>query len=537
MSHLRLTRFRARTVWLHRAPRAKVLLEVTGRALAGLALAAAVFLLVRYPRWWTLFMDRVAFVAWSDPKVPLLTNVQDRWGKYPAPPDFSTGDEPAVRRYLEVWPEVAAIQCRDAFRKTWVRRQGRLVPLDSTRDARLLAWFAVAAGLDPGDTLCPADTLETDHARSPRLVFAGEKWLVLKRWDIGSPEVEGILREALPKPSPIRLGFLPEGVHPRREAPPQPWGAWPSLQIDSRRIAESQWSEVSTNMFGEVWNVFIVPSPTVQASFAAAHRRHLLWGVLQSLGMAGLGGLLWAWRRRKARARKLEADRLAALAHSLKTPLAVLKMQCDLLRFSPGGLVELRGGLLELSEEVDQLTTMIENGLRLFKASHFGGTDGFCEPLGPAWFEDVAGDMEASFQNRSRKILLELYGASAWASPATLQVALQTVLENSLQHGGGMTRLAISQEGRRVLIRVQDQGPGLSEKNLRRLAQGPLRSDNPTANGLGLSLLARIAEEEGWGVELSTKEGEGLTVVLQVPAAPSGLQGTAYHAEDPDHRG
>lgn len=526
MSHLRLTRFRARTGWHHWDPRTRTLLDGAGKVLAGLVLVAIAFLLVRFPRSYARVMDARALEAWSHPKIPLYSAVSDRWGKYPAPPAFWTGDEPDVHRYLEAWPEVVAMQRRDASRRTWVRDQGRLVPLDAASHARLLAWFEVAVHLDPGDTLCPAEDQEADHAKSPRLIFAGEQWLVLKRWDIGSPAAERSLREALPKPSPIRLGFLPEGVRPRREDPPQPWGAWPNLQIDAHRIAESRWTEVRTNMFGDIWNVFIVPSPDEMAALAAAHRRHLLAGSLQSLAVAGLGALLWVWHRRGVRSRRLEAHRLAALTHSLKTPLAVLKMRCDLLRLDTSDLLQIRSGLMELSEEVDDLASTVDNGLRLFRASHFGGTDGFRQPLAPDWFEDAAKDMDAGFHRRGRALDMEVCAASAWVSPDTLRVALRTVLENSLEHGEGVTRLATSREGGRFCIRVQDQGPGPSEAELRRLGRPLLDSGMPGSRGLGLALLARIAEEEGWGLELSTREGEGFTVVLQIPAVPSSFQGT-----------
>jgi two-component system NtrC family sensor kinase len=90
--------------------------------------------------------------------------------------------------------------------------------------------------------------------------------------------------------------------------------------------------------------------------------------------------------------------------------------------------------------------------------------------------------------------------------------------------GGGTISIhtVLSACGRRVLIRVQDTGSGIEEKNLARIFD-PFFTTKPTGEGtgLGLSVSYGIIKNHGGDITAESSPGRGttFTIVLPVPAA------------------
>ena len=89
---------------------------------------------------------------------------------------------------------------------------------------------------------------------------------------------------------------------------------------------------------------------------------------------------------------------------------------------------------------------------------------------------------------------------------------------------GGSIAVAVSHEGNETLIRVSDQGAGLSPEDLGRLFGRFQRlSAKPTAGesstGLGLSIVKRIIDMHGGEVTAeSDGPGKGSTFTITLPA-------------------
>jgi len=528
MPHLRLARYKTGSPLARWRGPGRALPEALVRFLTALALATGAVLLLLFPSWWADTRTKRHTDEWSFPYLSLMDGLERRWRRYPPPPAFERGDEAAVKAYLQAWPEVIAFKRRSGPTDIWIRQEERLVSIRADQDPRLAGWFQAAEGLEPGATWSPALEADSQRTLRPMTVLAGENWFILKRWDIGSAWAEGVLAGLSARPPMLRLALFPAGTRLVAESAETAWGRWPHLQLDAGGVARSRWvQEGRTSMFGDEWTFYAVPAPSMERAFRAYHLRQLALGALASLGTAGLGGFLWVRRRRSLRAREQEAQRLAALTHSLKTPLSVVKLRCDLLRFGPGDAQQVQRELLALSDDVERLAGTIDTGLRLFKESHLGGTGRFRERIGPDWFRDLASELEAAFQARGRELRLDLGGCEAWAAPATLRVALQTLLENALQYGGGPSLLRTAREGRRILVQVSDPGPGPALDRFRDSGRDSRRPGSGSGTGLGLDLLARIAEDEGWGLDLLSEAGRGFTVTLQVHPAPPQAEGAA----------
>jgi two-component system sensor histidine kinase QseC len=214
---------------------------------------------------------------------------------------------------------------------------------------------------------------------------------------------------------------------------------------------------------------------------------------------------------------------MASMTHSLKTPLALLKFRCDSLRLGRLSPDRADEELLKIGEEVDHLTAIIETGLRVIRG---GGPSGPVGQASRAWFEEVVDDLRPGFEMEGRELELRLTETAGRAPLPSLRSAVLTLVENALGHGKGRVTLETWRARRRLCIRVSDEGEGLEPHQLKALGkpfqrmreagkEGFLRE----GQGLGLSLLIQVAEQEGWGLTFTSGPGEGLTALLEVPAA------------------
>jgi signal transduction histidine kinase len=319
----------------------------------------------------------------------------------------------------------------------------------------------------------------------------------------------------------LRLSFYRYEEKPDANAPYAPWGAWPNLQVDDRRILECRWVSSGWCMFlGEEMVFYYVPTPLFYQRIEAYYHRQLILNSYIYLIASAVGLLAWRLGKLWTGYRQREADRLAAFTHSLKTPLTAARLRCELIGMDPQVVGDLQEEIMTLGEELDRLTSGVNNGLRLFNQPQSEAGE-LREPISEAWLRKAAADFEPALESQGRSLELMLCDAEAMASPDTLRVALHTILENALQHGGGTVRIRTSLHSKRFRIVVEDEGPGLSLEHpsrLGRIPAAPRPGITPTEGGIGLGLLSRIARDEGWGLELRTAPGSGMQVLLDIHA-------------------
>jgi signal transduction histidine kinase len=71
--------------------------------------------------------------------------------------------------------------------------------------------------------------------------------------------------------------------------------------------------------------------------------------------------------------------------------------------------------------------------------------------------------------------------------------------------------------GQMVLIEVEDNGRGITEKDFKNLFK-PFYTTKPKGTGLGLAIVKKMMIKMNGDVEISSREGRGTTVRLSLPA-------------------
>jgi signal transduction histidine kinase len=110
---------------------------------------------------------------------------------------------------------------------------------------------------------------------------------------------------------------------------------------------------------------------------------------------------------------------------------------------------------------------------------------------------------------------------------AMLEIA-ENLISNAVKFSPPATRIdvTVSREGEKAVVKVSDQGPGLSNEDKRKLFKMFTRlSARPTGGeesiGLGLSTAKKLTELMGGGIACESECGHGATFMVELPAAPA----------------
>jgi two-component system sensor histidine kinase PhoQ len=226
-------------------------------------------------------------------------------------------------------------------------------------------------------------------------------------------------------------------------------------------------------------------------------------------GVAGnLNTLLIGERKRVARYR----DTLGNLAHSLKTPLAV--MRASLPRNAPAG---------PLGLEIDRMTGIIEHQLQRAAAS-----GGALIGQAPVEVAQVAASLRGAllhvYADKDLSLELVVPAASQFIGDrGDLTEVLGNLLDNACKWCRSRVRLTASAaEGagprERLVLEIEDDGPGISQADRERVLQRGVRTDESVpGHGLGLAMVRDTVDLYGGRISIDSSPLGGARVSLRLP--------------------
>ncbi|MGG5889516.1 ATP-binding protein [Falsiroseomonas sp. HC035] len=218
-----------------------------------------------------------------------------------------------------------------------------------------------------------------------------------------------------------------------------------------------------------------------------------------------------AFNRMQGRIDRLIADRtqaLAAVSHDLRTPIARLRLRA--------GFLDDAEAAQAIDADLDEMEAMVSATLAYLRG------DAETEERRPA---DVVAMVETLCDAATDAGAAATYAGPPQARltcrPVTLKRALANLIDNAAKYGGG-AQVELEDRSDRLILQVQDHGPGIPEAELeavfepfRRLEES--RNRGTGGSGLGLTIARQAIEQHGGTLQLSNRPGGGLLAAVVLP--------------------
>jgi signal transduction histidine kinase len=204
-----------------------------------------------------------------------------------------------------------------------------------------------------------------------------------------------------------------------------------------------------------------------------------------------------------------EKDRmLGAIGHDLRTPLASLRIRVESMEPEE----DREAAIAKIAE----LTAMLEDILVLARS---GRAREESRAIDLAALAEVVVEecrdlgQPVEFTDSARLV--------ATAQPMLLRRALRNLIDNAVKYGGN-ARVAVHAEGDEALLRVEDDGPGMTPGEIARSTEPfyrleASRNRETGGSGLGLAIARAIAESHGGRLDIRQRRPNGLAATIILP--------------------
>ena len=201
------------------------------------------------------------------------------------------------------------------------------------------------------------------------------------------------------------------------------------------------------------------------------------------------------------------------LAHALKTPIAVIRNEASTLPEKQGAT---------LKAEADKMIRVVEHHLVNARAQMKQRS----VPAGTS-LDRVMEDVRFSLERLHPQRQLEFHianGLAAACAEDDLGEMIGNLADNACKWAQRIVRISARCPDGRVLVQIDDDGPGLNEdQRAQVLMRGERLDKSVPGYGLGLSITAKLAAIHGGTLRLERSEIGGLAAILELPAAGSCL--------------
>jgi len=236
--------------------------------------------------------------------------------------------------------------------------------------------------------------------------------------------------------------------------------------------------------------------------------------------------------KKSLEAERLKTQFLADTSHELRTPLALVKSHIDLAlgkksrsKTSPYfALKQIDATIKNMSQIIADLTSLTKSDLRfqpslMLKAVSLNKLlEGTVKKLALL----ARSKRIKTIKRFSKKDIIYYQG-----DMEQLERLFINLLANAIQYGrrGGWVAITLSQDTRRVMIEIKDNGIGIPEENIPYIFERFYRVEK-TRNrsvggvGLGLAICKWIVENHGGTIEIVSIPGKGSTFIVKLPSSP-----------------
>ena len=199
------------------------------------------------------------------------------------------------------------------------------------------------------------------------------------------------------------------------------------------------------------------------------------------------------------------SEMLSGISHDLRTPLTRLKLQLAMLNQKDLSV--------KMSKDIDEMEKMLNDYLQFAKTQSQEETEKIN-------LKELFDKINQNFSTDALKIVIE-NDISLSGRPNALKRSFENIIQNALTYGK-RAFVNIQKSSNRVIISVEDDGPGIPEEQYKNVFKPFFRLDksrslNQSGIGLGLAIVEDVINSHGGSIFLGKSKFKGLQIKVSLP--------------------
>ncbi len=199
------------------------------------------------------------------------------------------------------------------------------------------------------------------------------------------------------------------------------------------------------------------------------------------------------------------SEMLSGISHDLRTPLTRLKLQL--------AMINQKDISQNMSKDIDEMENMLNDYLQFAKTQAQ-------EETSSVSLSDLLKEIKRDLRN-DNLILLNQVDILLKGRASALKRCFENLIQNGLTYGKKVY-ISIQKGSNRVIISIEDDGPGIPEDQYKNVFKPFVRLDksrslNKSGVGLGMAIVEDIINSHGGYIQLGKSKYQGLIVKISLP--------------------
>ncbi|WP_158269665.1 ATP-binding protein [Desulfonatronum sp. SC1] len=219
-----------------------------------------------------------------------------------------------------------------------------------------------------------------------------------------------------------------------------------------------------------------------------------------------------------------------AVSHELRTPLARIRF-CLEMHAAADTFEEQQRHMEGIRSDLGDLEAMIAELLTFFRFD--GQTEQLHQEALPLvqWLREIIDYVGTEMESVhfSFRVLDDVETVIVRFEPLHMGRAVTNLLRNAVRYARDQVELTVQRDGALIRLCIDDNGPGIPEKEHERIFEPFVRLDESRSRdlggfGLGLAIVRRVAEQHGGRAWVAQSPMGGARFIIEWPGVPPSMQ-------------